>query len=98
VKVVAGGVAYALRSDDVRDGLRTVDHGAIDAIVMSGTGMLTLPAIVGNGNEGGTPFLSSNLCCAWWLMQRTGATPPPLFGAASPRLAALLPQSLGEAA
>ncbi len=58
---------------------------------MSGTGMLTLPAIVAARGTGAKPVLSSNLCSAWWLLrtaaQRAGS---PWFERASPELAALL--------
>lgn len=83
--------AYALTSNEVANALAAVDHANIDAIVMSGTGMLTLPAILASKARVATPFLSSNLCCAWWLMRTLGGhTPPPLFRAASAELAARL--------
>ena len=83
--------AYELTSDEVTVALSRVEHDRIDATVMSGTGMLTLPAIVGARQTGGKPILSSNLCSAWWLLrtasQRSGSA---LFDRASPELAAQL--------
>ncbi len=90
VKVTKTFRAYTLTTAEVYDAMRTVLHPEVDAIVMSGTGMLTLPAILASRQDKALPFLSSNLCCAWWLMRQTGAhTPSPLFAAAAPELAAL---------
>jgi maleate isomerase len=65
--------------------------------VMSGTGMLTLPAILAARRTVAKPILSSNLCSAWWLLrtasQRTGSA---LFTRAAPELAALLQDSANE--
>ena len=63
---------------------------SIDAIVMSGTGMITLPAIAKRASASVPPFLSSNICCAWWLMREQGMAPAPLFTKAAPQLAATL--------
>ena len=80
--------AYAMRTAEVADALRRVRPGAVDAVVISGTGMISLPAIVAARREIRTPLLSSNLCCAWWLMRQTGDhAPSPLFAAACPELA-----------
>ena len=58
---------------------------------MSGTGMLTLPTILASRTSSALPFLSSNICCAWWLMRAAGVTETSaMFGAASPELARLL--------
>ena len=80
--------AYALTSRQVEAALRRVRTSSVDAIVMSGTGMLTLPAILASRSTLALPFLSSNICCAWWLMRATGALQPsPVFAAAAPELA-----------
>ena len=80
--------AYELTSDEVADAIARVDHDAIDATVMSGTGMLTLPAILDARRRIDKPILSSNICAAWWLA-RTVRTPvaSPLLAAAAPELA-----------
>ena len=91
VKVSESQTAYELKSDQVIAALGTVRYDAIDAIVMSGTGMITLPAILASKGRAATPFLSSNLCCAWWLMQQAGGhVPSALFTAASAELSARL--------
>ncbi len=87
VKVSEEFRAYALTTEEVLAKLGDVRHEDADAIVMSGTGMLTLPAILASQSGLAVPFLSSNLCCAWWLMRTLGVTPGKLFRAAAPRLA-----------
>jgi maleate isomerase len=57
---------------------------------MSGTGMITLPAMLARQDRAGPPLLSSNLCCAWWMMKRTGVAPNAVFRQACPALAATL--------
>lgn len=87
VAVSGGQHAYALTTAQVTDALRQVRPGAVDAIVMSGTGMLTLPAILASRAALAVPFLSSNLCCAWWLMRAAGVSAPSaVFAAAAPEL------------
>lgn len=91
VKISETFRAYELSADEVSTALREVDAGAIDAVVMSGTGMLTLPSIVTARTTLRIPLLSSNICCAWWMLaqsgQRAGSA---LFAAAAPELAARL--------
>ena len=79
--------AYALTTADVTQALQSVQPGTVDAIVMSGTGMLTLPAMLDSQAASGVPFLSSNLCCAWWLTRQAGAAASPLLAALAPGLA-----------
>ncbi len=84
--------AYELTNDEVAAALSRVDHDRIDATVMSGTGMLTLPAILDARNKHGTrPILSSNLCSAWWLLRQAAQhAASPIFDRAVPELAATL--------
>jgi maleate isomerase len=83
--------AYELTNAEIGSALDRVDTNAVDAIVMSGTGMLTLPAILDVGARMSTPILSSNLCCAWWLLRTAGLREgPPLFSRAAPALAQTL--------
>jgi maleate isomerase len=80
--------AYDLTEEDVAGALARIDHGAIDAVVMSGTGMLTLPSILAARNPATRPFLSSNLCCAWRLLREAGLRHgSELFTRAAPELA-----------
>jgi len=77
--------AYALTTADVVSGLRDVQRDAADAIVLSGTGMLTLPAIL-DSRATPLPLLSANLCCAWWLTRQAGAAVSPLLATLVPGL------------
>jgi maleate isomerase len=88
VKVTNLPSAYTLTSAQVTEALASVEPKSADAIVMSGTGMLTLPAILASRDALAMPFLSSNLCCAWWLTRVTQSAPSALFAALSPELAA----------
>jgi maleate isomerase len=88
VKVTDSLHPYALTSAQVTEALASVQPKSADAIVMSGTGMLTLPAILASRDALAMPFLSSNLCCAWWLTRVTQSAPSALFAALSPELAA----------
>lgn len=90
VKVSETFRAYELSTQEVEEALGAVDMNTIDAIVMSGTGMITLPAIAKRASMTAPPFLSSNLCCAWSLMRDQSIVPSPLFCQAAPQLAALL--------
>jgi maleate isomerase len=96
VKVSESFRAYELTGDEIGAALSRIDHDAIDATVMSGTGMLTLPAILAARRAGSGPILSSNLCSAWWLLratsQRAGSA---IFARATPELAAHLAAHLG---
>ena len=99
VKVSETFRAYELTDDEVSRALSTVDHGAIDATVMSGTGMLTLPAILAARRHVRLPLLSSNICCAWWLMRTAGVSKASAaFDAAAPELAAALATGVTGAA
>jgi len=61
---------YDLGSADASAALATIDVSAVDAVVFSGTGMPSLPAIAQAGI--GVPLLSSNLCLAARIADRLG--------------------------
>ncbi len=83
--------AYELTHDEVAAALSRVDHTRIDATVMSGTGMLTLPAVIAARKPGTQPILSSNLCSAWWLLRQAAPrAASPVLARAAPELAATL--------
>jgi maleate isomerase len=82
--------AYELAVSEVDRALARVKGVNIDAVVMSGTGMVTLPSILARAGAGGSPLVSSNLASAWWLMRETGGVPGALFRDAAPELAGLL--------
>ena len=90
VKVSEQFRAYELTAQEVWTALGRVDQRNIDAVVLSGTGMLTLPSILGARRVGSIPLLSSNLCCAWWLMQAGAVKPGDVLRQACPELSAKL--------
>jgi maleate isomerase len=90
VKVSETFRAYELTTEEVEEALRQVETNGIDAIVMSGTGMITLPAMAARPEGSAPPLLSSNLCCAWWMMKQAGVKPGTLFTRACSRLSATL--------
>ena len=77
--------AYELREDEVPPRSREVDQRSVDATVMSGTGMLTLPAILRRVRDCRKPILSSNLCSAWWLLRTRRSAPAPHCSPPRPR-------------
>jgi maleate isomerase len=90
--------AYELTHGEIGAALARVEAPAVDAIVLSGTGMLTLPAIIEARKSIATPILSSNLCCAYTLLVGAGVQGSPTFAAASPELAQRLAQRARQAA
>lgn len=82
--------AYELTSDEVVAALARVDESACDAVVMSGTGMLTAPASLLSADRSPAPFLSSNLCSAWWASRVLGRPAGAALRRAAPALAATL--------
>lgn len=61
---------YALGSADAGAALARADLGGVDAVLLSGTGMASLPLIA--GWRGQVPVLSSNLCLAAALVAHLG--------------------------
>jgi maleate isomerase len=90
VKISEEFRAYELTTEEVSEALGRVERANCDAIVMSGTGMLTLPAIARASEEVSLPMLSSNLCSAWWLLNCLGEAAGANFAGISPALAARL--------
>lgn len=90
VKVSETFRAYELTAEEVEAALGGVDMHGADAIVMSGTGMITLPVIAARAGVAGPPLLSSNLCCAWWALRTLGVAPSPFFSRVAPALARAL--------
>jgi maleate isomerase len=97
VKVSETFRAYELTVAEVEAALGGVDMNGADAIVMSGTGMITLPAIAARVGAAGPPLLSSNLCCAWWALRTLGVKPAPFFARVAPALARALDRGAGPA-
>ncbi len=82
--------AYELETAEVLAGLARVHPSSGSAVLLSGTGMLTLPAILARQAGLKVPLLSSNLCGAWQLLRSLGLPASATLRAAAPRLAATL--------
>jgi len=78
--------AYELTTEKVAAALSNIGETDADAVVLSGTGMITVPAIQKASQQSSMPFLSSNICSAWWLMRQLGIKKPGNFNATIPRL------------
>lgn len=85
--------AYQLTDPEVAEGLSRVEAPADSAVVMSGTGMMTVRVAAALAQRTSVPLLSSNICGAWQLMRAVGAGPTAALGHASPALAARLRQA-----
>lgn len=64
--------AYDATTPQVVNALKSVQPPENSAIVLSGTGMVTLEAIRAVRPDFRIPLLSSNLCGAWWLLRQCG--------------------------
>lgn len=85
--------AYALTTDEVAAALDRVEGARCDAVVMTGTGMLTVPASLRAAQSNANlPFLSSNLCSAWWLLHKLDLGASENLARSAPALAAYLPR------
>ena len=84
--------AYELETAEVVAGLQRVRPSAGGAVLLSGTGMLTLPAILAQGTHFTAPLLSSNLCGAWQLLRSLALPASDTMTAAAPALSAKLPK------
>lgn len=89
VKISETFRAYEMTTEEVRHALDQVGSGH-DAIVVSGTGLITLPAILAAPAATAVPLLSSNICSAWLLLRQLGLPAGAGLSAAAPALAAHL--------
>jgi maleate isomerase len=88
---------YGLRSKDMLEASKALDTHSADVIVVTGSGMATLPAVAPLTERTGKPFLCSNICLAWALLDELGLShlAPPvhpgevLIGGWTPRLVRL---------
>jgi maleate isomerase len=87
VKVTEEFRAYELRTDEVFEALGKVKSPKADATVMSGTGMISIPAITRARQTMNKPILSSNLCGGWWLTAKAGQQASTALAKAAPELA-----------
>ncbi|MGE0804675.1 MAG: hypothetical protein AB7L76_03910 [Burkholderiaceae bacterium] len=79
-------VAYRVTTAEVAERLRGVQVHGDGAVILTGTGMQTIDAILQVGAGKGVPVLSSNLCSMWSLTRQLGATAPDWARAAFPSL------------
>jgi maleate isomerase len=63
---------YELRGVDAINTLENIDLSQSDALLLTGTGMPSLEAILALMEKSGKPVLSSNLCLAWDIIQILG--------------------------
>ncbi|MCY3815252.1 MAG: hypothetical protein OXG59_03065 [Gammaproteobacteria bacterium] len=87
----AGFGAYDATTPQVVKALKSVQSRENSAIVLSGTGMVTLEAIRTVRPDFRVPLLSSNLCGAWWLIRDAALkSGSPLFDTIAGELLATL--------
>lgn len=79
--------AYQLTDVEVAERLARVQPPPRSAIVMSGTGMMSLRVIATMRSQIEAPVVSSNLCGAWRLLKAIGAPASPALELAAPQLA-----------
>ncbi len=82
--------AYQLTDAEVAERLSSVQPPPGSAIVMSGTGMMSLRVIAAMRAQIAAPVLSSNLCGAWQLLKAIGAQASPALELVAPQLARTL--------
>ena len=87
VRMSAEFRAYDMRSDEVEAALAQVRAPADAAVVISGTGLITLPAILASRARIDAPVLSSNICCAWRVLDHLGLGASAALTTATPALA-----------
>jgi len=88
---------YGLTTDGMLEATKALETERADAIVVTGSGMATLPAVAPLTERTGKPFLCSNICLAWALLDELGLSdlaPPShqgevLIGGWTPRLSRL---------
>jgi len=67
--------AYETRTDEVVSHLRSVEPEPGSALLLTGTGLVSIASIYRVGGKLRVPILSSNLCGAWWILQQCDPGP-----------------------
>lgn len=67
--------AYETRTDEVVAHLRATHPEPDSALLLTGTGLVSIAGIYQLGYEHRVPILSSNLCGAWWILQQCDQSP-----------------------
>lgn len=62
--------AYEMNTDEVVGHLRDIDPEPGCALLLTGTGMVSIASIYEMGHGLRVPILSSNLCGAWWILNQ----------------------------
>jgi maleate isomerase len=78
--------AYEMNTGEVLAVLERAKPAAGSPVLISGTGLITLPAILGVGSQFKAPLLSSNLCGAWHLLRSIGGESTDALRSALPQL------------
>ena len=63
---------YAVNTEKVVAAVRELETSGAEAIVLSGTGVATLPAIETLIESAAVPVISSNLSLGWWILETLG--------------------------
>lgn len=72
--------AYETTTDEVIAHLRSIEPEPDCAVLLTGTGLVSVASIYQFDDRGGPPILSSNLCGAWWILRQCGNHPgSPLY-------------------
>jgi maleate isomerase len=80
---------YALGSDDVAAAIARLPADA-GTVLMTGTGLMSLPTMLAATQSSSSPLLlSSNLCGAWWLSREMEMAPSASLASANPTLSTL---------
>lgn len=75
---------YDIRTETVVSTVKSLSRADVDAILLSGTGVPTLPTIAKLRSQLSLPLISSNLSMGWWIAERVAdlkaheMLPPPL--------------------
>jgi maleate isomerase len=78
--------AYEMSTAEVLAVLERARPAAGSPVLISGTGLITLPAILEVGAKLKAPLLSSNICGAWKLLKTIGSAAPEMLRRAAPQL------------
>ena len=81
---------YDLDSQAVNAAMARVNAPADAAVLLTGTGLITLPTVLEWQSRFAVPVLSSNLCGAWFLSRALGVAASLALTAATPALASTL--------
>jgi len=64
--------AYETRTEEVVAHLRSLDPEPGSAVLLTGTGLVSIASIYLASHGCRVPILSSNLCGAWWILRQCG--------------------------